>query len=262
MRIYILSDLHYDYYRKEMKQETFFSLLLPADMIIIPGDVASKFNASLDILTYLSDKYSNVVFCLGNHDMAIYFDYGKFKTTEAKIDKYHALADSISNLHLLDGNIISIGDLTIGGFTGMWDYTYLPKCIPSHSREELDRYWKVNGYDGKYWNFMGNDIFRIREYAAKQISDVLSKKPDIVVSHYSPLNFSVPDEHKGKLSSVLYYMSPEYLSSLKTGAIWCSGHTHTAFKSDTLLINPLGYPFESPYKYNSLKKSDFLIDRW
>lgn len=259
MKAFIFSDFHYDYYRKEMSMDTFVSKFLPADMLIVPGDIASKFNAAKEILKRLCDMYSHVVFCLGNHDMTTHVDYGKFKTTEEKIECFHQLADSIGNLHMLDGNAETICGVTIGGCTGIWDYTYLRYLDTPHTKQEVDSNWVANTYDGKFWNYMNNDITRIRERLNQQCRSVLALKPDVMVTHYAPINFRLPDEH-AKFNSVYYYFSPEYIKMLKPGSIWCAGHTHTAYHVGNLYINPLGYPDEKPYEFNSLKKEDFVID--
>jgi hypothetical protein len=106
---------------------------------------------------------------------------------------------------------------------------------------------------------MNNDITRIRERLNQQCRSVLALKPDVMVTHYAPINFRLPDEH-AKFNSVYYYFSPEYIKMLKPGSIWCAGHTHTAYHVGNLYINPLGYPDEKPYEFNSLKKEDFVID--
>lgn len=238
--------------------DAFVSRFLPADVLVVPGDMASKFNAARDILKRLCDMYSHVVFCMGNHDMSVHVDYGKFKNTEEKIDGFHMLSDSVDNLHLLDGNVETIDGTTFGGCTGIWDYSFLKELSGSHTRKDVDEAWVTNTYDGRHWNYMDNDIIRIREKMTKQCVDVLRKKPDVMVTHFAPMP-NVQDSHKC-FKSVYYYMHPEYLSWLKPGSIWCAGHTHTAYKSGTLYINPMGYPDEHPYEFNSLKKQDFVVD--
>ena len=259
MKAFIFSDFHYDYYRKEMSMETFVSSFLPADLLIIPGDIASKFNAAKDILIRLCDMYSHVIFCLGNHDMTTHLEYGKIKTTEEKIECFHKLADSVDNLHMLDGNVETVCGISIGGCTGIWDYTFLRYLDVSHTKNEVDNNWVSNTYDGKYWNYMGNDINRIRERMNQQCRSVLAQKPDVMVTHFAPINFRVPNEHD-KFNSVYYYFSPEYIGMLKRGSVWCAGHTHTAYRVGNLYINPMGYPHEDPYGFNSLKKEDFVIE--
>ena len=259
MKAFIFSDFHYDYYRKEMSLDTFVSKFLPADVLIIPGDISSKFNAAKELLTRLCNMYSHVIFCLGNHDMTTHVDYGKFNTTEEKIAGYHKLADSVDNLHMLDGNAETICGVTIGGCTGIWDYTYLRYLDTPHTKQEVDSNWVANTYDGKYWNFMDNDINRIRDRMNQQCRSVLAQKPDVMVTHFAPLNFQVPDIH-ARFNSVYYYFSPEYINLLKPGSIWCAGHTHTAYRVGNICINPMGYPDENPYEFNSLKKEDFVID--
>lgn len=259
MKAFIFSDFHYDYYKKEMSMDTFVSSFLPADILIIPGDMASKFNAAREILVRLCDMYSHVLFCMGNHDMSVHLDNGKFRNTEAKIECFHKLADSIDNLHMLDGNVENVCGVNIGGCIGIWDYTFLKYLDIPHSRKEVDSNWVSKTYDGKYWNYMDNDIVRIRERLNQQCRSVLAQKPDVMVTHFAPINFRVPDEHE-RFNSVYYYFSPEYIGMLKPDAIWCAGHTHTAYQVGHLYINPMGYPSEKPYDYNSLKKEDFVID--
>jgi Icc-related predicted phosphoesterase len=259
MKAFIFSDLHYDYYRKEMSIDAFVSKFIPADILIIPGDIASKFNAASEILKRLCDMYKHVVFCLGNHDMTIHVDNGKFKTTEDKIDSFHRLTDSVDNLHMLDGNVENVCGVSIGGCSGIWDYTYLKHLDVSHRKNEVDRNWLANTYDGKYWNYMDNDISRIREKMNQQCRSVLAQKPDVMVTHFAPINFRVPNAYEC-FTSVYYYFSPEYIKMLKPGSIWCAGHTHTAYRVGNLYINPIGYPHEEPYGFNSLKKEDFVIE--
>lgn len=261
MKLYVTSDLHYDYYRKGNGSD-YIDLFIAdkfnvdVDTVVLAGDIATRFNPARDILTKLADTFKNVVFCLGNHDLVTALDDHKFKRSEDKLDKYHALSDSIGNLHLLDGNTITIDGVKFGGSMGIWDMSY----TGGYSREYLDEYWLRKWYDGKYWNYMDNNIERIREVELSKLNSVISDAPDVMVTHFSPL-IEIPLAYAGSMCSAYFYFSKHISDKLvNRGTLWCSGHTHSALKSDGYIINPIGYPFETPLADKKLTVNDFIVE--
>lgn len=260
MRLYVQSDLHYDYYRRGMEPsyiDDFVKEKFPFDVdtVVIPGDIATKFNSARDILIALCDKFKYVVFCMGNHDLVCTLDSHKYKRSEDKIDAYHTLADSVSNLYMLDGNTVSIDGVKFGGSIGIWDMSW--NC--GYRKEYIDNYWLTKWYDGRYWNLMDNNIDAIRQYYLAQMNKVVLESPDVMVTHFSPL-ISIPDSYKPNVCSTYFYFDRKISDTITNkGCIWCSGHTHSALSVGNYKINPLGYPFETPLKDNKLERKDFVF---
>lgn len=259
MKLFIQSDLHYDYYctnRKVLSVDEYIDrYFLCADVVVLPGDIASDFYHAKEILVALCRVYPNVVFCLGNHDLSVDDDNGNFAITLDKICAYRMLEDEYCNLHLLDGDVVEISGVKFGGATGLWDYCN----AGNRSKAYIDEYWLMKWHDGKSWNLFENNLDRIREYMMSKVDDVLSRSPDIMVSHYSPL-LHRNSKYSDNIASVFYYFDSSLMNAVrKNGGRWCAGHTHSAYLDGSLAINPVGYPHEIVYTGN-LSRESFLIE--
>ena len=86
------------------------------------------------------------------------------------------------------------------------------------------------------------------------VKNVISQKPDIVMTHFIPTAFGIPRKYEDETSNAYFYFNAdEYLSKMKHKSIWLAGHTHDtgrkviqlSSKKITLLLNPIGYPMET-----------------
>ena len=94
---------------------------------------------------------------------------------------------------------------------------------------------------------------------------VLEEHPDVMLTHFAPLpseKFMHPIHRRDYTSAMFYFddkIAKEYLAE-NPKAIWCAGHTHTAFIEDRIYVHPKAYPEEHPRVYNKLHNKNFLLN--
>lgn len=264
MKLYILSDIHYDFYLKSYhgNMDRFFEQrFLPADIICIAGDLANTIADMELFLKEVSKRYKNVVLCLGNHDLTITWENGAFKTSEEKIEALQKLCDSFQNVHMLEGRTVTIDGVKFGGCMGMWDYSFLyyDECAES----QMNYIWKHNWFDGVHWNYCNQNIREIRAVQFEKMKTVLEEKPDVMLTHFSPLRNNMPAHYKTNEYSTYFYfdnkIADDYLAE-NSKRIWCSGHVHDAYKDGQILIHPNAYPEEHSRVFNKLHRKDFFLE--
>jgi len=279
MKCYFCSDLHLDKYCDLLNLETFEKFinnnLLPAEVLLIAGDIANNKNLLIQFMKIVSSKYKYVLYVLGNHDL----DVRKNKYNE-KVAKYYCQSiEKINNIDLelkkytnvirLDGsNITEINNIIFGGTMGMCDFTF------SENRLNLPKEFSLcewdNWYDNKIWNYLNNDPLAILEDEQKKLDIIVKNKPKIILTHFVPIEVGILPKYKDYMSSSFFYFeAKKYLDQLDNNTIWLCGHTHDAAKVGyinessniiNILINPIGYPWEYPHQANNLESNDFLID--
>lgn len=138
MRAFVTSDLHWDDWASECKtaenyihgwrtksNESHCGLLPETEAIIIAGDIANTYDAWCEMIVALAHSYEEVIVVLGNHDICCdWADKSRFSDSTDKISAMSRFVKYYPNVHLLDGNVVRIGDTLVGGCMGMWDYTF------------------------------------------------------------------------------------------------------------------------------------------
>lgn len=248
----ILSDLHIDFYvspnatlddMKRTAERIYKSTLInPGDILLVAGDISHNNNDIL-MLEAIRQVYgfSDVLFTLGNHDL--YVDSkSKFSTSKARVLDWKKRAKQMEHVHLLDGDVISIKGVRIGGAMGFYDGTYnAPPHISTISlwRRMMTDSGYMKGYDDFY------DIFM--EEKPKLIA--AASNCDIMMSHVCPVSERkafIP-EYQDETSSMFYAFDGSFIKSKPP--IWFYGHTHGThvFKHEGThyYMNSFGYPSES-----------------
>lgn len=278
MKCFFVSDLHIDFYAPLTRtvsllhryfQEFFDRNFLPADVCCIAGDIANNYFTYVEFLKFIATKYSRVFVCLGNHDVicereGVFGSDRDFPTSESKITFYLEEAAKIPNLHLLENLTVDV----FAGCMGMCDFTY--KHVPDASVEEYKMIWSTRWFDGRHWNYKGNDTEALWNHYAGIMDSLTAARPKVMMSHFLPMEFGMAEMYlKDPLSTYFYFQGEKFLSNLDDGSIWQAGHIHSAIKkvvrdslgkNHLLLCNPVGYPDEEPYRENNLHREDFLLD--
>lgn len=289
MEAYIASDLHWDdwnpacgtaeSYINEWKVPASVSpwktdaptpgLLRKSDAIIIAGDIANTYEKWCEMVVALSKNYKEVIIVPGNHDLTVSWgDQSIFKTSEEKLDAYKKFMKYYPNVHFLDGEVVKIGNTTIGGCMGMWDTTFI-KCgvLKQFFNEDAaitrwaDKEWK-RWFDGKHWKYLNNDLDRIKEIEFGKLNKCLEQKPDIMVTHFCPYpgEDHIPHEYRRSFNSTFFYFNPDYAKQVKC---WIAGHTHTPYnhicENDNVIVNPIGY-FGERRDMESAKSEKWVIE--
>ncbi len=242
---------------------------MPADACCIAGDIANDYFTYVEFLKFIAEKYNCVYVCLGNHDIIMELDgrFGvdrEFKTSEEKIAYFITEADKIQNVMLLENRIAN----GIAGCMGMCDFKYMHSPAASEITNKM--LWTTRWFDGRHWNYMKNDCGRLWKHYDSVFRTLSLKRPKIMMSHFLPIEFEMPDRYRNDpCSNFFYFHGAIYLENLDDGSIWQAGHTHTAMKREfidakgkrhLLLCNPVGYPEENPYAEYGLRREEFVVE--
>lgn len=278
MKVLLVSDLHVDCYSVYSDradtlnadfQDIYDRFLSPADAICIAGDIADYEIIQCHFLRFLAEKYREVYFVFGNHDAVVKrsFPPQRFNTTEERfIFVRESLAD-LSNVHILDGEVSPDG--LVGGTMGMCDLGYrIPDADKATAFDPVE-FWQSKWYDGRHWNYCGQDLNRIMHIEMKKLESVCAAAPRIVVTHFCPLQMGVSAEYADSpATSMFYFDAARFLDMLPDGTVWHCGHTHNQFdtvwkhdeKAIRIVCNPLGLPEERNAFCMCRKSGVFIID--
>lgn len=278
MTTFFISDLHVDFYApltrtvsllRRYFQEFFERNFLPADVCCIAGDIANNYFTYVEFLRFISEKYSQVFVCLGNHDViceraGVFGADRDFATSESKIDFFLAEAARIRNVYLLENAAVD----GFAGCMGMCDFSY--RHAPDANAEVYRAMWRARWFDGRHWNYKNNDTFALWRHYDSIMNSLTLQKPKVMMTHFLPIEFGMARCFgNDPCSTYFYFQGDPFLRNMEEGSIWQAGHTHTAIKkvvhdstgkSHLLLCNPVGYPDERPYLEYGLRREDFLLE--
>jgi hypothetical protein len=130
--------------------------------------------------------------------------------------------------------------------------------------------WATRWFDARHWKYKQNNADKLWRHYDIAFRELAARRPKIMMSHFLPLEFGMPERYQqDPCSNFFYFHGEEYLENLDDGSIWQAGHTHIAIKREytdplgkkhLLLCNPVGYPDENPYAEHGLKREDFLVE--
>ena len=266
-----ISDLHFDAYlsEKDLKNKNEKKLLSLYDKVFfqhkleekrkylfISGDLANSNDYSIFGLNLLNKYYyKKIIFVLGNHDYYISqsdLNSGAYQNSFDRIEEFKYLIKKNKDLIYLDGDIVEIEGINIGGFNSWYDGTFSKYYNYLKTEKEIQYFWENYMLDSSriYGIEKYNDIF------FKEIIKIekIYKNCDIILSHVSPSylkeNFSF--KYKNDKSNCFFsFDGHKYLKNKKL-KYWFFGHTHEIvnyklFKTE-VFANPFGYPSESMFK--------------
>lgn len=299
MKALILSDIHPDMYYSyavkpnrlrgdDPKEDVVFDTLdwmwkmyeIPmTPAILIAGDLSNDYLTLTRTIKWLSNKYEQVYFCFGNHDLivrgaTVSKSNLQFTSSEQKLNSVKEFCTKYPNIHLLEGDVVN----GIGGCMMTCDL----KCeaMPGFDHR-ID--WKRNWFDGLHWRYMNNEPGEIWNHYDKLMENIIAQKPKIIMTHFAPYQVGVNFKFRNSGHNKFFYFDAEkYLNELND-TIWICGHIHDRkicnWVNETggkvkILCNPFGYPGEhdqyadyveikdNEYKRDSLlvKHDDYIID--
>jgi predicted phosphodiesterase len=273
MNIDFISDLHIDSYIKEKDvdknfqdniinhfNQVFFNYKNgKRKILLISGDFANKNKFTFFALKVLEKYYYDIIiFILGNHDYFVSkkeIEEGIYSDSFDRIKEVKKFVQQSQSLFYLDGDIIEIEGIKIGGANGWYDGSYSYKYAKHFVMDEItiNTLWKEYMPDSKA-------IKGIKDYKTifnKEINkiDKIYNKVDIMMTHINPsfLKEHLSPRYKTFESNAFYAFNGHKF--LKNGNIkyWICGHTHEyikyEYKKTIVIANPLGYPNESNNKF-------------
>lgn len=290
MKIDIMSDLHVNTFFKYAKPddkliEKLWRQLEPkGDVLIVAGDIGEINQQNVNVLAALKRLFYKEIVCVfGNHDLhclhnrVIYLqdeDYELIEqhpwdTYEQKIEDAKALY-SDAGIHLLDGNIVEIDGVKIGGAMGWYDGKY-----PSHYKIGLGKHRMFTYRDHtdlqELWqNCMPDSGIKPMSRFDGLLQDELSKIDsvvegcDIMITHVNP---SIQKEHQhpeweNDPSCGFYSFNGKEYTDRFNGSHWIFGHSHFVAQHTVerenkeafeLITNTLGYPDQNRRSYTKIK---------
>lgn len=221
MKLWLLSDLHYDHGGLRLEPPA------DADIAIIAGDAQD--DAWLAHVASLLPT----VFVAGNHEF-----YGwDYRERLAALSK-------IPNLRFLENQTAEINGITIAGATLWTDYGRSPIHAEAARRGMNDHRlikWRKNPYE----RFLPSHATRLHEASRAFLA---STKADVIVTHHAPSERSVAPQYAGSPLNRAYYSDMDDIVAGSGAKLWVHGHVHTRFDyqigGTRVICNPKGYPHE------------------
>lgn len=225
------------------------------------------------MLEYLVSKkmYKKIFVTFGNHDMYLVSNSqrSKYEYSWDKVLELKEICKNIDTVEFLDGNIVEVDGVKIGG-CGLWyDGSYAKKVFGYNDTRTL-QLWKdnmndanlIHGRDGnepglnssqgmysygktKSYTF-DPDLFFLKE---KEKLMKIVYDCDIFVSHIGPVvPPTIRTQYKTPCTGFYYFDGEHILWDERAPKIWVFGHTHDRYEfkvnNSWLLCNPLGYKSE------------------
>jgi Icc-related predicted phosphoesterase len=284
MKLYLGSDLHIEFGPLEVHNND------NADVLILSGDIvvasalanydstgiieaSKKGKTFLDFFQQCSSKFKDVIYVMGNHE---HYD-GDYANTADILKK---VLKEYGNIHLLDREVKTIGDVTFIGGT-LWtdmnkedDYTLYhiqrsmndfqivknskrarTQRVPIYKRDEngvLLASMEVDHYEFKEYpsTFCPQDAVVEHKEMLQYISTVVEGNHDkkyVVVGHHAPSKLSTKPNYKHDTLMNGGYSSDlsEFILDRPQIKLWTHGHTHDNFDymigTTRVVCNPRGY---------------------
>ena len=275
--VYFTSDLHLDHYCDSSSElSAFVEKFLPkAEVLCVAGDTSDNPKLFVDFYRLVSKRYNQIFLIFGNHDLTVqhhdYFLQNPFTKTQDKLNWLKEKLSELPNVTLLDGTVATYKNIKIGGTMGFNDFSVGSNIYPK-TKAELKKEW-LCWFDNVNWRYKNNDPDIILEQELFKLDSVIRQNPDIVMTHFLPTAVGIPEKYQAEITNAFFYFEANrFLDKMKNNSIWQAGHTHDfskkiyiektgIFKKKVnLLVNPVGYPFETKNKF-SLKSrcQDFLL---
>ena len=270
-KVDITSDPHWDFwipyqdpeYVQVKKFNLLFDIILPevpSKILCIAGDLGHFNDQNLMAFRILKERgYESIVYCFGNHD--------RYLVSKAQARKYDLdsgnrlkemvkLTSQIEGVYHINGTLVDIGGLKIGGAEMWYDFQY---GIINHEStvQSLYELWRARSNDSRMIfintiNGMVDCLALFKEQYA--LMEKVYKDCDIVMSHVGPDWSQIHPRYKEASTSFFYFDGGRLLASMSPKQVWLHGHTHDCFsfthKSGVQIhCNPLGYPLAGDWQF-------------
>lgn len=263
MKVDILSDTHFDSWFgfKEMPDKEsiigFWRTLKPkGNYLIVAGDLGHNIVQNIHILKVLKEVfYKEIIITLGNHDCYL-VGFKLFQSIDSKI-KNSLKRYKESGIIVLDGTVVEIEGVKLGGAMGWYNNAYVVKnrthLLGVHHINQLNT---TNAFLQNLWHShpdckgTGMEYFDAlfeEEYAKLK---AVHQSCDVMVSHFNPsanMEFQTKGWEKDPTTSFFCFDGEEL--AIKTSAkVWIYGHTHEhkmyIWHNKKFVTSALGYKGE------------------
>jgi Icc-related predicted phosphoesterase len=224
MKIRILSDLHLEFMHDLHSSEFVRRLPRDCDVLVLAGDVSNA-SGLLRALRLFSDRYENVVYVVGNHEL-----YGSSPTEVEAL-----LEGAPDNVHVLEEGSVRVGSLGLDGQRFLGCSLWFPPATRG-DKTSLNDFHQIHGFEP--WVYERN-----RTSVAWLAANV--QPGDVVVTHHLPAEESVHPKYKGSALNDFFLCDVRKLIETAQPALWIHGHTHEScdyqIGRTRVVCNPYGY---------------------
>src|SRR5271157_1486772 len=226
MRIQLLSDLHFEFYRDE--GYSFVAGLDPKniDLLVIAGDVTVA-DHLVSALSRLSQRYfdSKVVYVHGNHEF-----YGSNR--RSVLGAMERAMSMNSNLVWLDNSSVTLGGITFRG-SPLW---FPPFTGDPRIKSLLSDFSVIEDFES--WVYEENS--KAVAFFERELQE-----GDVVITHHLPSQISVASQFVANPLNPFFVCDMTRMITERKPRYWLHGHTHTSVKAQlgdtTIICNPFGY---------------------
>lgn len=253
MKLYLLSDTHFEFYSLDEARDN-YRFALPEEhdydsILTLAGDIAYP-NTTIykDFIQYCCDRFKHVLVIPGNHE------YYNIDMSILEIDNMiEIICNEVGATYLQKKSII-INNHT---FIGATCWTNIEKNEMHYIKSNIRDYRHIKDLviNPSYSNKLHRDHFN---YLLEEINK--SNNPVIVITHHSiSRKMSIPEYAKHRATSA-FCSNYDHLIPDKV-KYWISGHTHYSTRiqlpnGPILLSNVFGYKNE----YETRFDNDFELD--
>lgn len=249
MRIYYISDIHYDMHNPNNFVPIPDDKVLKASVAVIAGDIntgsVNSVKLVADVLQYYANKFYEVVFVPGNHDF-YHQDIHKYGSElRAELNKRR-----IGNVYVLNGihRHVNINGVWFFGDT-LWSDLHLGYNDPVYKVGcQMTMPCFANIKEGES-QFTVDKMIKLHEEQLYWLKHFLHDgfyKKKVVVTHFSPSMQSMDPRYEFFTYNDYFHNDLDSLIEDVGPNVWIHGHSHHAIDyrlgKTQIVCNPYGYP--------------------
>jgi predicted phosphodiesterase len=236
MRAWIFSDLHLDVNRA-------YPFRLPEprpahDVVIIAGDVREGMASSVRWIVEQGLNEHPVIFVGGNHEFYRYDRHRELAEGRTEAERHR-------NIHLLECDVITIGEVLFIGATLWTDYALFADIATAkaHAAFALNDHRLIRTERGPWTpQDCGDEHLAARAFIRRQLDQSGDRKA-VVVTHHGPSLKSIAPRYRQDVLSAAFASDCERLG--ERAALWVHGHVHSQARYQIgdcrVVCNPRGY---------------------
>jgi Icc-related predicted phosphoesterase len=241
VKIQIFSDLHAD-----VAQPRPISVAPDVDAVVVAGDVCEGAENGFARLRPIVPMHIPIIRVMGNHEY-----YRRHMASELAAAR---LAAPLYGVHLLENDVVSIGDVRFIGCSLWTDYALYgdPERAMNAAAFGLTDHRQINWSKRPWRRFRPLEAWRLHLQSRTFIETTLAipfDGPTVVVTHHAPHPRSVHSRYQSELLNAAYASDLTAVIDAGRPALWVHGHVHHSFDycvgTTRVVCNPNGYGTEN-----------------
>lgn len=253
MKVSVASDIHLEFGDLDFANDQGAEVLVLSGDILVVDDLrdndannilgeGTKSQRWHAFMQRCSERFPHVIFVMGNHEHY----HGNFSSSKQKLEKFFAY---LPNVHILERDVVKIGDVTFIGGT-LWTDMNNGDALTMYHMTSMMNDFRVIWYEGKGRKFSPKDAFEEHIKTKQYISTIVEGRHAekfVVCGHHAPSHLSVhPQYADDKIMNGGYYSDmSEFIMDRPQIKLWTHGHTHHPFDYTIgecrIVCNPRGY---------------------